>query len=173
PEDFALPPGGLSIRWPDPPVDQEMRLHRYAIAAAQAFARANQIDKVVLDSPHARLGIVTTGKSYLDVLQALEYLGLDAQACAQIGIRVYKVGMTWPLEPVGISAFARGLDDIVVVEEKKAFIERQMKELFYNWPASAGARPSIVGKYDEQGEWILPSTGELTPATIAAVIGKR
>lgn len=173
PEDFALPPGGLSIRWPDPPVDQEMRLHRYAIAAAQAFARANHIDKLVLDSPHARLGIVTTGKSYLDVLQALEYLGLDAQACAQIGIRVYKVGMTWPLEPVGISAFARGLDDIVVVEEKKAFIERQMKELFYNWPASAGARPSIVGKYDEQGEWILPSTGELTPATIAAVIGKR
>ncbi|NYI17190.1 indolepyruvate ferredoxin oxidoreductase [Xanthomonas arboricola] len=173
PEDFALPPGGLSIRWPDPPVDQEMRLHRYAVAAAQAFARANHIDKVVLDSPHARLGIVTTGKSYLDVLQALEYLGLDAQACAQIGIRVYKVGMTWPLEPVGISAFARGLEDIVVVEEKKAFIERQMKELFYNWPASAGARPSIVGKYDEQGAWILPSTGELTPATIAAVIGRR
>lgn len=173
PDDFALPPGGLSIRWPDPPVDQEMRLHRYAVAAAQAFARANGIDKVVLDSPQARLGIVTTGKSYLDVLQALEYLGLDAQACAQIGIRVYKVGMTWPLEPVGITAFARGLDDIVVVEEKKAFIERQMKELFYNWPASAGARPSIVGKYDEHGAWILPSTGELTPATIAAVIGKR
>lgn len=119
PEDFALPAGGLSIRWPDPPVDQEMRLHRYAIAAAQAFARANHIDKMVLDSPHARLGIVTTGKSYLDVLQALEYLGLDAQACAQIGIRVYKVGMTWPLEPVGISAFAQGLEDIVVVEEKK------------------------------------------------------
>ncbi|WP_115005495.1 indolepyruvate ferredoxin oxidoreductase family protein [Xanthomonas campestris] len=173
PDDFALPPGGLSIRWPDPPVDQEMRLHRYAVAAAQAFARANGIDKLVLDSPQARLGIVTTGKSYLDVLQALEYLGLDAQACAQIGIRVYKVGMTWPLEPVGITAFARGLDDIVVVEEKKAFIERQMKELFYNWPASAGARPSIVGKYDEHGAWILPSTGELTPATIAAVIGKR
>ncbi|WP_372392336.1 indolepyruvate ferredoxin oxidoreductase family protein [Xanthomonas sp. NCPPB 3582] len=173
PEDFALPPGGLSIRWPDPPVDQEMRLHRYAVAAAQAFARANGIDKVVLDCPQARLGIVTTGKSYLDVLQALEYLGLDARACAQIGIRVYKVGMTWPLEPVGIGAFARGLEDIVVVEEKKAFIERQMKELFYNWPASAGARPSIVGKYDEHGAWILPSTGELTPATIAAVIGKR
>ncbi|RBD26945.1 indolepyruvate ferredoxin oxidoreductase family protein [Xanthomonas oryzae pv. oryzae] len=173
PEDFALPPGGLGIRWPDPPMDQEMRLHRYAIGAAQAFARANHIDKVVLDAPHARLGIVTTGKSYLDVLQALEYLGLDAQACAQIGLRVYKVGMTWPLEPVGISAFAQGLEDIVVVEEKKAFIERQMKELFYNWPGSAGARPSIVGKYDEQGAWILPSTGELTPATIAGVIGGR
>ena len=173
PEDFEMPPAGLGIRWPDPPLDQEMRLHRYAVRAAQAFARANGLDKVVMDSPNARLGIVTTGKSYLDVLQALEYLGLDERACAAIGIRVYKVGMTWPLEPVGITDFARGLEDIIVVEEKRAFIERQMKELFYNWPAGAGARPSIVGKYDEAGEWILPSTGELTPATIAAVIGRR
>ncbi|WP_182335792.1 indolepyruvate ferredoxin oxidoreductase family protein [Stenotrophomonas acidaminiphila] len=173
PEDFEMPAAGLNIRWPDPPLEQEMRLHRYAVKAAQAFARANGIDKVVMDSPRARLGIVTTGKSYLDVLQALEYLGLDERACAEIGIRVYKVGMTWPLEPQGIGAFARGLEDIVVVEEKKAFIERQMKEYFYNWPAGWGARPSIVGKYDEQGEWILPSTGELTPATIAGVIGRR
>ncbi|KAF1712274.1 indolepyruvate ferredoxin oxidoreductase [Pseudoxanthomonas kalamensis DSM 18571] len=173
PEDFELPPGGLNIRWPDPPLDQEMRLHRYAVRATQAFARANGVDRIVLDSPRARLGIVTTGKSYLDVLQALEYLGLDAQACAEIGIRVYKVGMTWPLEPQGIADFARGLEDIVVVEEKRAFIERQMKEYFYNWPAGAGPRPSIVGKYDEHGEWILPSTGELTPPTIAGVIGKR
>lgn len=173
PEDFEMPAAGLNIRWPDPPLEQEMRLHRYAVKAAQAFARANGIDRVVMDSPRARLGIVTTGKSYLDVLQALEYLGLDERACAEIGIRVYKVGMTWPLEPQGIGAFARGLEDIVVVEEKKAFIERQMKEYFYNWPAGWGARPSIVGKYDEQGEWILPSTGELTPATIAGVIGRR
>ena len=173
PEDFELPPGGLSIRWPDPPMDQEMRLHRYAVRAAQAFARANGIDRRVMDAPNARLGIVTTGKSYLDVLQALEYLGLDEAACRDIGIRVYKVGMTWPLEPEGIAAFARGLEDIVVVEEKRAFIERQMKEQFYNWPAAWGRRPSIVGKYDEAGEWILPSTGELTPATIAGVIGRR
>ena len=156
-EEFALPPGGLNIRWPDPPLEQEMRLHKYAVAAAQAFARANQVDRVVLDSPQPRLGIVTTGKSYLDVLQALEYLGLDAAACASIGIRVYKVGMSWPLEPQGIAAFARGLQDIVVVEEKKAFIERQMKEYFYNWKADWGPRPSIVGKYDEHGQWILPS----------------
>ncbi|MFN7183065.1 MAG: indolepyruvate ferredoxin oxidoreductase family protein [Thermomonas haemolytica] len=172
-EDFAMPEGGLNIRWPDPPMEQEMRLHRYAVKAAQAFARANRIDRLVLDAPHARLGIVTTGKSYLDVLQALEYLGLDEATCRDIGIRVYKVGMTWPLEPQGIARFARGLDDIVVVEEKKAFIERQMKEQFYNWPQDWGHRPSIVGKYDEAGEWILPSTGELTPATIAGVIGRR
>ncbi len=173
PDDFEMPAGGLNIRWPDPPLDQEMRLHRYAVSAAQAFARVNGIDRTVLDSPRARLGIVTTGKSYLDVLQALEYLGLDEAACADIGIRVYKVGMTWPLEPQGIARFAQGLEDIIVVEEKRAFIERQMKEQFFNWPASWGARPSIVGKYDEAGEWILPSTGELTPATIAGVIGRR
>ncbi len=170
PDDFEMPAGGLNIRWPDPPLDQEMRLHRYAVKAAQAFARANGIDRTVLDSPNARLGIVTTGKSYLDVLQALEYLGLDERACAELGIRVYKVGMTWPLEPIGIRNFARGLQDILVVEEKHAFIESQMKELFYNFD---GDRPSIVGKYDESGEWILPSTNELTPATIAAVIARR
>ncbi|MCA1714221.1 MAG: indolepyruvate ferredoxin oxidoreductase family protein, partial [Gammaproteobacteria bacterium] len=159
-----------NIRWPDPPLDQEMRLHMYAVKAAQAFARANRIDRTVIDAPDARLGIVTTGKSYLDVLQALEYLGLDARACNDLGIRVYKVGMTWPLEPAGLRAFSRGLEDILVVEEKHAFIESQMKELFYNFE---GQRPSIVGKYDEGGEWILPSTNELTPARIARVIAKR
>ncbi len=169
PTDFEMPAGGLNIRWPDPPLDQEMRLHRYAMQAAQAFARANHLDKIVVDSPKARLGIVTTGKSYLDVLQALEYLGLDRRACEDIGIRVYKVGMTWPLEPVGIREFCRGLEDVVVVEEKRSFIESQMKEDMFNWPV----RPSVVGKYDEAGEWILPSTAELTPARIARVIAAR
>ncbi len=169
PEDFALPAGGLNIRWPDPPLNQEMRLHQYAVQAACAFARANRIDKVVIDSPKARLGIVTTGKSYLDVLQALEYLGISESDAREIGIRVYKVGMTWPLEPLGIREFARGLEDIIVVEEKRSFIESQMKEYMFNWDA----RPHIVGKYDEEGNWILPSTNELTPAMIALVIARR
>ena len=169
PTDFEMPPNGLNIRWPDPPLDQEMRLHQYAIKAACSFARANGIDRVVLDSPKARLGIVTTGKSYLDVLQALEYLGISAAGAREIGIRVYKVGMTWPLEPIGIREFARGLEDIIVVEEKRSFLESQMKEYMFNWDA----RPHIVGKYDEDGNWILPSTGELTPAMIALVIARR
>jgi len=171
PEDFMLPDGGLNIRWPDPPLNQEMRLHQYAVQAATAFARANRIDKVVIDSPNARLGIVTTGKSYLDVLQALEYLGISEEMARDVGIRVYKVGMTWPLEPVGIREFARGLEDIVVVEEKRSFIESQMKEYMYNWPETR--RPHVVGKYDEAGNWILPSTNELTPAMIALVIARR
>ena len=169
PEDFIGPDGGLNIRWPDPPLNQEMRLHQYAVQAACAFARANGIDRVVLDSPKARLGIVTTGKSYLDVLQALEYLGISERDAREIGIRVYKIGMTWPLEPVGIRAFAHGLEDVIVVEEKRSFIESQMKEYMYNWPT----RPSVVGKYDEDGNWVLPSTGELTPAMIALVIARR
>ena len=169
PQDFELPPGGLNIRWPDPPLDQEMRLHQYAVKAACAFARANKLDRVVLDSPQARLGIVTTGKSYLDVLQALEYLGINERDAREIGIRVYKVGMTWPLEPIGIREFARGLEDIIVVEEKRSFLESQMKEYMFNWDV----RPHIVGKYDEDGNWILPSTNELTPAMIALVVAKR
>ncbi|MBS0589579.1 MAG: indolepyruvate ferredoxin oxidoreductase family protein [Proteobacteria bacterium] len=169
PGDFVMPEGGLSIRWPNTPLDQEMRLHKYAVDASQAFARANRIDRIVIDSPRARLGIVTTGKSYLDVLQALEYLGIDEKMAADIGIRVYKIGMTWPLEPVGIRDFANGLEDIIVVEEKRSFLESQMKEYMYNWPT----RPSVVGKHDEEGNWILPSTSELTPAMIALVIAKR
>ena len=171
PTDFELPPGGLNIRWPDPPLDQEMRLHQYAMQAAIAFARANKLDKVVIDSPRARLGIVTTGKSYLDVLEALENLGLDEQACRDIGIRIYKVAMTWPLEPEGIRKFAEGLEDIIVVEEKRSFIEAQMKEHMYNW--AHAIRPSIVGKYDEEGNWVLPSINEMTPARIARIIAKR
>jgi len=171
PSDVQMPVGGLNIRWPDPPMDQEMRLHQYAMHAAMAFARVNGIDRIVLDSPRARLGIVTTGKSYLDVLQALEYLGIDDKIAAEVGLRVYKIGMTWPLEPEGIRAFARGLEDIIVVEEKRSFIEAQMKEHMYNWDHAT--RPSIVGKYDEAGDWVLPSIGELTPARIARLIAKR
>jgi indolepyruvate ferredoxin oxidoreductase len=171
PSDFEMPAGGLNIRWPDPPLDQEMRLHQYAMQAAVAFARVNKLDKIIFDSPKARLGIITTGKSYLDVLQALEYLGIEEAECRDIGIRVYKVGMTWPLEPEGIRNFAKGLEDIIVVEEKRSFIEAQMKEHMYNWDHAI--RPSIVGKYNEQGDWVLPSINELTPARIARLIAAR
>ncbi len=171
PEDFAMPEGGLSIRWPDRFLDQEMRLMRDRIPAALAFARANRIDRVVIDAPSPRFGIVTTGKSYLDVMQALTDLGIDDHHAAEIGIRLYKVGMTWPLEPTGIRAFAEGLDEILVVEEKRAVIEEQLKAQLYNWRDDV--RPRVVGEFDEAGAWILPSAGELTPAMIARVIAAR
>ncbi|HEY5597700.1 MAG TPA: indolepyruvate ferredoxin oxidoreductase family protein, partial [Kiloniellales bacterium] len=113
PEDFEMPPGGLNIRWPDPPLAQEDRLHRYKVHAALAFARANRIDRVVIDSPKRRFGIVTAGKSYLDVRQALDDLGIDDKMAADIGLTVYKVGMAWPLERSGLRDFAEGLDEIL------------------------------------------------------------
>jgi len=171
PDDFEMPPGGLNIRWPDQPLEQEERLHRYKVHAALAFARANRLDRVVVDSPKRRFGIVTAGKSYLDVRQALEDLGIDDAMAADIGLTVYKVGMTWPLERTGLRAFAEGLDEILVVEEKRAVLENQIKEQLYNWRADV--RPRVIGKYDEEQEWILPSTKELTPARIARVIARR
>ena len=169
--DFELPPGGLNIRWPDPPNDQEYRLQRYKLDAAVAFARANSLNHVVIDAAAPRLGIVTTGKAHLDVLQALEDLGIDRRRASEIGIKIFKVGMSWPLEPEGIREFAEGLDEILVVEEKRGVVESQLKEQLYNWRAKL--RPLIIGKHDESGEWILPSTGELTPARIARILARR
>jgi indolepyruvate ferredoxin oxidoreductase len=175
PTDFTLPPTGLNIQLPSSPMasiqalEQEMRLHRYKLNAAMAFARANKVDRVVIDSPQRRFGIVTCGKSYLDVRQALDELGIDEARAAEIGLSLYKVGMTWPLEPQGLKAFAEGLDEILVVEEKRPLLEHQIKEQLYNLEK----RPNVIGKYDESGEWILPSAGDLAPGQIARVIGKR
>ncbi len=171
PEDFQLPEDGVYIRWPDPPLAQEARLNTYKIYAARAFARANNLNRVMLDSPNPRLGIVTTGKSYLDVRQALDDLGLDETLCAQVGLRVLKVGMSWPLEPVSVHEFAEGLDEILVVEEKRSIIEDQLTGQLYNWPV--GKRPVVVGEFDEAGHSLLPNLSELTPAMIARAIAKR
>ncbi|WP_296259791.1 MULTISPECIES: indolepyruvate ferredoxin oxidoreductase family protein [unclassified Pseudomonas] len=171
PEDFQLPEGGLHIRWPDPPLAQEARLNTYKIYAARAFARANNLNKVVIDSPKPRMGIITTGKSYLDVRQALEELGIDEELCASVGIRVLKVGMSWPLEPVSVHDFAEGLDEILVVEEKRSVIEDQLTGQLYNWPVDK--RPRVVGEFDEEGRSLLPNLAELTPAMIARVIARR
>ena len=114
---------------------------------------------------------MTCGKSYLDVRQALDDLGIDEAHAAEIGLVVYKVGMTWPLERDGIRHFAEGLEEILVVEEKRALVENQLKEQLYNWNESV--RPRVIGKFDEKGEWILPSADELTPARIARIIARR
>ncbi|WP_374241225.1 indolepyruvate ferredoxin oxidoreductase family protein [Zoogloea sp.] len=190
PDDFEMPDGGLNLRWPDPPLVQEKRLLHHKLYAALAYCRANGLNRVVIDSPQPRLGIITAGKSYLDVRQALDDLGIDAALAAEIGIRLYKVGMVWPLEADGVRRFAEGLDEILVVEEKRQLIEYQLKEELYNWREDV--RPRVVGKFDEKGEWallrgtgadghivvdhgdwLLPAAGELTPAMIAKVIAGR
>ncbi len=169
PADFKMPQGGLNIRWPDAPLDQEARLHTYKLEAAKAFALANKLDQVVVDSPNAKLGIATCGKSYMDVRQALQYLGIDDAEAARLGLRIYKIGMTWPLEPSGAVKFAEGLDKIIVVEEKRGLIEPQLKEVLYG---KEGA-PEVVGKRDEVGKILFQSNAALDPNEIAIAIGRR
>jgi indolepyruvate ferredoxin oxidoreductase len=182
PQSFQLPPGGLNIRWPDAVLEQEARMSNYKWYAALAYARANKLNRIVWDSPRARIGIITAGKSYLDTRQALADLGIDETIARDIGIRLYKVGMTWPLEAEGVREFAQGLEEILVVEEKRQILEYQLKEELYNWRDDV--RPRVVGKFDDTGEWsdtqqaghgdwLLPATYELNPAQIARAIASR
>ena len=171
PTDFEMPPGGVHIRWPDQPLEQEQRLQKTKLYAALAFARVNNLNYTVMNCENPRTGIVTTGKAYLDVLQALEDLHIDERVAADIGLKIFKVGMSWPLERDGVREFAEGLEEIIVVEEKRGVIENQLKEQLYNWREDV--RPRVIGKFDEHHNWMLPSTGELTPAQIARVIADR
>ena len=183
PEDFRLPPGGLNLRWPDGFLEQEARLLDWKVYAAAAYARANRLDRIVWDSPNARFGIATTGKSYGDTLQALADLGIDEQVARDIGLRLYKVAMSWPLEPQGARRFAEGLEEILVIEEKRQIIEYQIKEELYTWQEGRRA-PRVVGKFDDNGEWsqaegqpagtwLLPAHYEHNPAMVARAIAKR
>ncbi|HPR44423.1 MAG TPA: indolepyruvate ferredoxin oxidoreductase family protein [Ottowia sp.] len=186
PEDFEMPPGGLHIRWPDAPLAQEERLMHYKWYAALAYIRANRLNHNVIEGPHDRYGIMASGKAYNDLRQALLNLGLDDAACRQLGIRVHKVGVVWPLEAQLTRAFAEGLQEILVVEEKRQVIEYQLKEELYNWRPDV--RPNVVGKYDEGdgshagGEWSLPNpsanellrgNADLNPALIARALVRR
>src|SRR5688572_14956533 len=183
PTDFVLPPGGLNIRWPDGILEQEARILDWKVYAALAYARANNLDKIIFDSPQARLGIVTTGKSFGDTMQALADLGITREVARDIGLRVYKVAMSWPLEPQGARRFADGLEEILVVEEKRQLIEYQIKEELYNWKEGVRA-PRVVGKFDDSGEWsrsggqpagswLLPAHYEHSPAMVARAIAQR
>src|ERR1700759_4541265 len=170
PTDFEMPPGGLNIRWPDPPLEAEKRLG-LKLEAVKAFARANQLDRIVLDGKPARLGIITTGKAYLDLRQAMADLGISDRDAEQLGLRIYKVALTWPLEEQGARRFAEGLQDVLVIEEKRGFIEDQLMRILYN--VDAWNRPSVVGKRDESGALLLPSEGELNPTIVAAALVAR
>jgi indolepyruvate ferredoxin oxidoreductase len=171
PDAFVLPEDGVHARWPDSALEQELRLNKYKIYAAREFARVNHLNKTVINSDKPRLGIITTGKAHLDVMQALEDLGIDDRRAGQIGLRVLKIGMSWPLDPFSVHAFAEGLEEILVVEEKRSIIEDQLTGQLYNWPVDR--RPRVFGEFDEEGRDLLPNLSELTPAMVARAIASR
>jgi indolepyruvate ferredoxin oxidoreductase len=171
PTDFELPADGLNLRWPDPPLVQDERLQEHKGYAAIAFARANGVDRLIIDHPNARFGIVASGKAYEDVRQALAELGLGPREQAAIGMRLYKVRMPWPLEPEGIRAFSRGLEEVLIVEERREIIENQIKQELFNWRHDV--RPRIVGKFDETGQPFLHLSAGLTVGSVAGAIAQR
>ena len=186
PTDFEMPPGGLHIRWPDHALEQEARLFHYKWYAALAYIRANRLNYNVIEGPNDRLGLIASGKAYNATRQALMDLGLDDATCRQIGLRLHKVGVVWPLEAQLTREFATGLQEILVVEEKRQVIEYQLKEELYNWRADV--RPNVLGKFNEGegefsgGEWsnanptantLLRANADLSPALIARAIAQR
>ena len=186
PEDFQMPDGGLHLRWPDSALEQEARLMEYKWYAALAYVRANKLNYNVISTPYDRFGIIASGKAYNDTRQAMQQLGLDEDSCRRIGLRLHKVNVVWPLEATITRDFARGLQEILVIEEKRQIIEYQVKEELYNWRTDV--RPNVLGKFDEAegdesgGEWSRPNPSQnwllrpqadLTPELIARAIAKR
>ena len=184
---FEMPPGGLHIRWPDDALSQEARLFNYKWAAALAYIRANKLNHNVIEGPNDRYGIVASGKAYNDTREALQNLGLDEHNCQRVGIRLHKVNVSWPLEPESVSDFARGLEEILVVEEKRAVIEPQIKDELYSW--SDSNRPRVLGKFElkdnahgsqinygaqvPNAQILLRAAADLNPSLIARAIASR
>src|SRR5712672_3538852 len=171
PTDFEMPPGGLNLRWPDDRYQQDLRLQDYKGFAAIAFARANKINRVTMDSANARYGIMASGKSYEDIRQALRELGITEEVAAKIGLRLYKIGMPWPLEPEGVRQFAVGLEEIFIVEERREIVENQVKQELFNWRDDV--RPRIVGKMDDHDKRFLTFAAELSVSSLASSLTER
>ena len=184
--EFEMPRGGLHIRWPDDALSQEARLFDYKWYAALAYVRANRLNYNVIEGPNDRFGLIASGKAYNDTRQALLDLGLDDATCQRVGIRLHKVSVVWPLDAQLTREFATGLQEILVVEEKRQVIEYQLKEELYNWRADV--RPNVLGKFNEVagdfsgGEWsqpnpsantLLRANADLNPALIAKAIAQR
>jgi len=170
PDDFIMPKGGLNIRLNDHPTVQEARLHQYKLDAIRAYVRANRLNQTIYSGGKSpKIGIVSTGKSYMDVLQALDELGIDQTRANKIGLSLYKIAMPWPLEPDGITEFAKNLDQIIVVEEKRSLIEYQLRSILYGQKNP----PNIIGKKSETGTTLFQPEVALNAVQIAAAIGER
>src|ERR1700704_805809 len=167
---FRMPEGGLNIRLGDSILGMEARLHDYKRDAMLAFVRANKLNRYITSGGlNPKIGIITVGKSYLDVRQAFDELGIDEVKCNDLGIRLYKVACAWPLSQRELKEFADGLDLIIVVEEKRSLIEVQVREELYG----TANQPICIGKKDERGNWLFPVKGALDPNDVAICIGER
>jgi indolepyruvate ferredoxin oxidoreductase len=168
-----------NIRYPDWMLEAEARLKNEKLYAALAYARANALNRIVLDPPRARIGLAAVGKAYGDLRGAAAALGLDEARLAALGVRIFKISMPWPLEPESARRFAQGLEEILVIEEKRSLVEEQLKDQLYHLPDAE--RPRIVGKLEAIGQWepqaphawLVPPTGELTPGIVARALARR
>jgi indolepyruvate ferredoxin oxidoreductase len=168
--DYPLPLGGLNIRTPDGILAQEERLQEHKRPAMVAWLAANKLNRIVTSGgADAKIGVITLGKSYLDVRQALDELGIDEKRCNDFGLRLYKLGCAWPIDPEGLREFARGLSLVIVVEEKRSLVEVQLREELYG----TADQPVCIGKRDEKGDWLFPVKGALDSNDIAIAIGER
>jgi indolepyruvate ferredoxin oxidoreductase len=171
PTDFVIPEGGLGPRMGDTPLGKEARLRQLKIPAAQAFVRANGLDKPLLTGKQKKLGVIVAGQASRDVFEALAAMGLSPEQAADLGVSIFKVAMPWPLEPTAITKFCRGFERVLVIEHKRALIEPQLKEILYHLPDSE--RPIIEGKLDRDGGRLLSDIASLSTADIAqALVGR-
>ncbi|WP_454735214.1 indolepyruvate ferredoxin oxidoreductase family protein [Cupriavidus necator] len=175
PADFTVPAHGLNwdpgVAWPGQRGELERRLIEERLPAARAWARANRLDRVVVEAPARRLGIITVGKAHQDLMQACRDLGLADADLRAMGVSVYKVAMSWPLETEGACAFAAGHREVLVVEEKRANVEAQLKQALFHRPASE--RPVVTGKTGQDGAALLPEISELSAHLVAGVLVRR
>ena len=170
PTDFKMPLGGLNIRLLDNALSQEARLQEYKRDAILAFVRLNKLNRTITTGGrNPKIGIITTGKSYLDVRLAMDELGIDEVRANDLGIRLFKIACPWPIARAELEEFAKGLQLIIVVEEKRALIEVQVREELYG----TANQPVCIGKRDEKGEWLFPVKGALDSNDIAIAIGDR
>ena len=162
------PADGLHYRWPDlPSLRIESRLADKQAAVA-AFATVNRIDRLVIAAPQASVGIVSAGKAHADLMEVLRRLEISPAMLDAAGVRLLKLGLTYPIETTGMRAFAQGLHEVLVIEEKGAVVEAQLRSLFYN--AAAGQRPTLLGKADAQGRPLVSALGELRPSRLIEIV---
>lgn len=185
PLDFEPPADGLHMRWPDlPSLAIEARLAA-KLDAARYFSARRSIDRSICASPQARVGIVTCGKAHLDLMEVFRRLGISTAELDAAGVRIYKVGLSFPLEMGRIDEFVSGLREVLVVEEKGPVVEGQIKEHLYNRgaggerpgvggerPRARGERPLVIGKTNAQGAPLISGLGELRPSRLLPIVAE-